>query len=478
MAKLIKKTKPLTVDPVKVSQTMGASLAFLGLDKSIPLLHGNQGCSAYGKILFIRHFYEPVPLQTTGLDHLAAVMQPDQNLKDGLLTVCEKNKPEIIGVLTTGLSEAEGTDVHRIIKEFRLEYPQYNDITLVPVNTPDYLGCLETGYAKAVEMIVDNCVIKAENRLTKTLQETKGKKAKSKDLVILPSAMHTPADIESIRLTVELFGLTPIFLPDLSGSLDGHLSESRYSSITYGGCSKSLFERIANACGVVSIGLSMKSAGTLLHQRAGISFSHLDGLVGLKANDEFISTLMKLSDNPVPAMLKRQRQCLRDAYLDAHFYLGQCRLAVASDPDLLIPLQSLAQETGLELQYAVTTELKSGLAELEYKTIQEGDLEDFRKLSYEHAVDIVIGNSYLAEFCEKQELPLYRAGYPIYDRMGGSRVCRVGYAGTTDMVIELANLVWQHRPEGADPYVSVFKRGNGTRKGGAYDKSEASHAAH
>ncbi len=90
----------------------------------------------------------------------------------------------------------------------------------------------------------------------------------------------------------------------------------------------------------------------------------------------------------------------------------------------------------------------------------------------------MVGNSYLADYCEKQELPLYRAGYPIYDRMGGSRVCRVGYAGTTDMVIEMANLVWQHRPEGADAYVSVFKKGISSGIGGAYDKSEASHATH
>ena len=471
MAELIKRTKPMTVDPVKVSQTMGASLAFLGLDKSIPLLHGNQGCSAYGKILFIRHFYEPVPLQTTGLDHLAAVMDPDQNLKEGLVTVCEKNNPEIIGVLTTGLSEAEGTDIKRIIKEFRAEFPQYDDVLLIPVCTPDYLGCLESGYAAAVEAIIDNCIVQS-------FVEAKDKKEQSKDLVILPSAMHTPADIESIRLMVEMFGLNPIFLPDLSGSLDGHLAESRYSPITYGGSTKGMFDRIANACGVVSIGLSMKSAGMLLHLRAGISFSHFDGLIGIKANDEFMAMLMKLSGNPVPAMYKRQRQCLRDAYLDAHFYLGQCRLAVATDPDLLIPLQALSEETGLDLQYAVTSdtnnaEVKDKLGGLGYKTIQEGDLEDFRKLSYEYAIDLVVGNSYLAEFCEDQELAHYRAGYPIYDRMGGSRICRIGYAGTTDMVIEMANLVWQQRPEGADPYTSVFKR-----KGGAYDTDAASHASH
>ncbi|THB70825.1 MAG: nitrogenase iron-molybdenum cofactor biosynthesis protein NifN [Gammaproteobacteria bacterium] len=475
MAKLIKRKKPMTVDPVKVSQTMGASLAFLGLDKSIPLLHGNQGCSAYGKILFIRHFYEPVPLQTTGLDHLAAVMDPDQNLKEGLVTVCEKNKPEIIGVLTTGVSEAEGTDIKRIIKEFRMDYPQYDDVLVIPVCTPDYLGCLESGYAAAVEAIIDNCIVQSP---VEVKEKAKDKKKDSKDLVILPSAMHTPADIETIRLMVEMFGLNPILLPDLSGSLDGHLAESRYSPITYGGSSKGMFERIASACGVVSIGLSMKSAGMLLHQCAGISFFHFDGLTGIKANDEFMAMLMKLSGNPVPAMYKRQRQCLRDAYLDAHFYLGQCRLAVAADPDLLIPLQALSEETGLNLQYAVTSdtnnsEIKEKLEGLGYKTIQEGDLEDFRKLSYEYAVDLVVGNSYLAEFCEDQELAHYRAGYPIYDRMGGSRICRVGYAGTTDMVLDMANLVWQQRPEGADPYTSVFKR-----NGGAYDTDAASHASH
>ncbi len=473
MAKLIKRTKAMTVDPIKISQPMGATLAFLGLDKSVPLLHANQGCSAYGKILFIRHFFEPVPIQTTALDHLAAVMNPDQNLIDGLVNLCEEGKPEIIGVLTTGVSEAEGTDLQRIIKEFRSEYPQYNDVILVPVSTPDYLGCLETGYVAAVEAIIENCV-------AKTFIEAKDKKKNSKDLVILPSAMHTPADIEAIRLMVEMFGLNPIFLPDLSGSLDGHLAESRYSPITYGGCSKGMFERIANACGVVSIGLSMKSAGMLLHLRAGISFSHFDGLIGIKANDEFMAMLMKLSGNPVPAMYKRQRQCLRDAYLDAHFYLGQCRLAVATDPDLLIPLQELSEETGIDLQYAVTTNLNYGsdykekLEGLDYKVIQEGDLEDFKKLSYEYAIDLVIANSYMTEFCEEQELAHYRAGYPIYDRIGGSRVCRVGYAGTTDMVIEMANLVWQQRPEGADEYVSVFRRDK--MQGGYYDA--ATHASH
>lgn len=472
MVKIVKKSKPMTVDPIKVSQTMGATLAFLGLDKSMPLLHGNQGCSAYGKILFIRHFLEPVPIQTTALDHLSAIMEPDKNLKEAMLTICKKDKPEVIGVLTTGVTEAEGTDIKRVIKEFREEFPEHDDTLLIPVSVPDYQGCLESGYAKAVESIIENVIVQ---RFIE-----KRSKSHSNDLVIIPSAMHTPADIETMRLIIEMFGLNPIFLPDLSLSLDGHLSDLRYSPISYGGCSKTLFERIANSLGVITVGRSVKNAGMLLHLRAGIPFFHMDGLIGLEANDSFISILMQLSGNAVPEMFKRQRKRLRDAYLDTHFYLGQSKMAVASDPDLLIALQSLAAEIGIELQYGVTSDIgysadvKSALQESNYQKVQEGDFEDFRKLICSYSVDLVVANSYLTEFCEEQELAHYRAGYPIYDRIGGSRVSRVGYEGTADIAVEMANLIWQRRPEGAEPYISDFRRYSGD----AYDTASTSYASH
>lgn len=441
-----KSSKPMTVNPLKVSQTMGAVLAFLGLDKSMPLIHANQGCSAYGKILFIRHFFEPVPIQTTALDHLAAVMDPDKQLMDALVNVCEKNKPEVIGVLTAGVSEAQGADIKRVIKTFRSEYPQYRKTELIPVSVPDFSGCLESGFARAAESMIEHLV-----------PESVSYNKHSEDVVVLPGSMLTPADLEAIRRLVEAFGLNPLFMPDLSRSLNGHLAESRYSSITYGGFSVADAEKVARARGCISIGLSMVRAGTLLQERTGMPLSSFEGLTGLASNDRFINVLMTLSGKPVPEWIKRQRDCLRDAYLDTHFYLGQCRAAVAADPDLLFPISALASEVGIDLKYAVTTQVVDDLDELSYEKVVVGDLSDFESLSFEYPIDLVIGNSYLAKFCDEQSLPLYRAGYPIYDRIGASRVCRVGYAGSTDMVIELANLVWQFREHGAPPYVSLFK---------------------
>lgn len=72
MAEIIRRSKALSVSPLKTSQAMGASLAVLGLERAMPLLHGAQGCTAFAKVFFVRHFREPIPLQTTAMKQSAA----------------------------------------------------------------------------------------------------------------------------------------------------------------------------------------------------------------------------------------------------------------------------------------------------------------------------------------------------------------------------------------------------------------------
>ncbi|MFA5082707.1 MAG: nitrogenase component 1, partial [Hydrogenophilaceae bacterium] len=97
MAEIIKRNKALAVNPLKVSQPVGASLAFLGIHRAIPMMHGSQGCTAFAKVFFVRHFREPVPLQTTAMDQGATVMGADENVIAGLTTIAEKSKPALIG---------------------------------------------------------------------------------------------------------------------------------------------------------------------------------------------------------------------------------------------------------------------------------------------------------------------------------------------------------------------------------------------
>ena len=124
MAEIIPTAKPLTVAPLKVSQAMGASLAFLGLARAMPLEHGARGCTSLSKLFFMRHFREPIPLQTTTMEQLTAVLGADDNVVEALRTVCVKDRPEVVGLVTTGLSEMQGADIPRTLEAFRAAHPE------------------------------------------------------------------------------------------------------------------------------------------------------------------------------------------------------------------------------------------------------------------------------------------------------------------------------------------------------------------
>ena len=124
MTEIIKRKKALSVSPLKSSQPIGASLAFAGIYRAIPMMHGSQGCTAFGKVFFVRHFREPIPLQTTAMDQVSTVLGADDSIVEGLKTLCEKSKPALVGVPTTGLSETQGCDVHGSVKTFYKKYPE------------------------------------------------------------------------------------------------------------------------------------------------------------------------------------------------------------------------------------------------------------------------------------------------------------------------------------------------------------------
>ena len=67
MAEVLTSKKACTVNPLKMSQPIGGALAFMGVKGCMPILHGSQGCTSFGLVLFVRHFRESIPLQTTAM---------------------------------------------------------------------------------------------------------------------------------------------------------------------------------------------------------------------------------------------------------------------------------------------------------------------------------------------------------------------------------------------------------------------------
>lgn len=434
MAKIVKRKKALSVSPLKASSTIGAALAFLGFHRSIPMLHGSQGCTAFGKVFFVRHFREPIPLQSTAMDQVSSVMGADDNVVEGLKTICEKNRPDLIGVPTTGLAETQGADIRMAVRMFRDKYPEFDSIPVVPVSTPDFTGSMESGYALAVKAIVDDLVPASAEAGTRPGR-------RPRQVNVLAGAHLTPGDLEHLKELIELFDLHPVAIPDISDSLDGHLAEQDFSPLTVGGALASDLVTLGDSVRTLVIGGSLDAAADLLVERTGVSDTRFPHLMGLDAVDSLVTELARISARPVPARIARQRAQLQDAMLDAHFMLGMSRFALAADADLLIGLSEMLAAMGAETVVAVSPSNAPSLKRVQAEWVKIGDLEDLELSARERGAEVLIGNSHAAHTAERLGIPLLRAGFPLYDQVGGYQRTWIGYRGTRQTLFDLANIL-------------------------------------
>ncbi len=460
MAELLKRKKALSVSPLKASQTMGAALAFLGFARSMPLMHGSQGCTAFAKVFFVRHFREPIPLQTTAMDQVSSVMGADENVVEALRVISGKSSPALIGLVTTGLAETQGCDIQRSVKQFRQENPDFQKTEIVAVNSPDFSGCFESGYALALQAIIETLV-------PRTAGSQSGKSRASlrpKQVNVLCHANLTPGDLEFIVDSIESFGLRPMLIPDLSASLDGHLSDERFNPLTTGGLGIDDLKTAGESAATLVIGESIADAANSLFERTEVPETRFQQLMTMESIDRWLQRLSEISQRPVPRRWRKQRQQLQDAMLDTHFMIGASRYSFAGDPDLLIGFEAMLSSMGSELVAAVIPARSKSLDSLSLSSVQIGDLEDLEELSALHRSQLIIGNSHAVDSAERLQVPILRAGFPQYDYLGGFQRCWSGYRGIQQSLFELANLFVAHHQE-IPAYRSIYKQEQYQRDG-------------
>src|ERR1700758_2850601 len=196
MATITYSKKACAINPLKMSQPIGGAFAFLGLRGAMPLLHGSQGCTSFGLTLFVRHFKEAVPLQTTAMSEVATVLGGYENVEQAILNIHKRTKPEIIGICSTGVTEAKGDDVEGYLRLIRQKHPELANLPLVYVATPDFKDAFQDVWAQAVARRVD------------VLVETPKSDARRdpKSVNVLPGCHLTPGDLDELRTILEDFG--------------------------------------------------------------------------------------------------------------------------------------------------------------------------------------------------------------------------------------------------------------------------------
>lgn len=435
MAHVVESKKACAVNPLKMSQPLGASYAFMGLAGCMPVMHGSQGCTSFGIVLLVRHFKEAIPLQTTAMNEATTIMGGYDNVEKALLNIRSRAKPKIIAMCSTGLTETKGDDVSGYIALARQKHPELDDTAIVYVSTPDYKGAFQDGWAAAVSGVIQQLAAPATPDTVRDPQR----------VAVLPGAHLTPGDIEELRELFEAFGLQPTFVPDVSGSLDGHIPDD-WLGTTLGGTTVDDLQGLAGCAHAIAIGEHMRGPAEVLQAHCGIPFTLFDRLTGLIATDALVMHLAQLSGQPVPPRIKRQRSQLVDAMLDGHFHFGNKKLALGAEPDLLWAVGSFMVEMGAELTVCVTTTASPLLAKVPTTEVVIGDLEDFEAAAKAADCDLLMTHSHGRQAAHRLDKPLFRLGIPMFDRIGNAHTCYVGYRGTRGLIYEVGNVLIDQIP--------------------------------
>jgi len=431
MALIVDHKKPLSTCPLKVSAPLGAALAFMGMKGCLPMFHGSQGCTAFALVMMVRHFREAIPLQTTAMNEISTILGGMDQVEEGLLNIASRAKPEIIGLISTALTETRGEDMTGELKQIRARNKELNDIAVVDVSAPDFAGSLETGWGKAVAAII------------RALAAPVGGLAKLHQVNLLPGCHMTPGDIEALKDIIADFGLDVIVLPDLSDSLDGHVAET-YVPTTLGGTPVAKVREMGRSKLTIAIGEHMRLSAQALQEKTGVPFVLFDRVTGLEAVDRLMVCLSTVAEIPVPARQRRARSQLVDAMLDGHFYFGGRSFAIAAEPALLWSMGNLVADMGATIAAAVTTQAVPHLAELPAERVIIGDFEDLEDQILEAGgCDLIIANSNGRQAASRLSTPLYRAGFPVFDRLGPAHEVNAGYRGTRDLITRLGNILME-----------------------------------
>lgn len=446
MATITVVKKACAVNPLKMSQPIGGAFAFLGLRRAMPLLHGSQGCTSFGLTLFVRHFKEPVPLQTTAMSEVATVLGGYENVEQAIMNIYNRQKPEIIGICSTGVTETKGDDVEGYLRLIRDKYPQLTDFPLVYVSTPDFKDAFQDGWEKTVARMVEVLVEAPRDPARRDPARVN----------VLPGCHLTPGDLDELRTIFEDFGLAPTFLPDLAGSLDGHIPDE-FVPTTTGGVGIEEIAAMGQAAWTIAIGAQMRRAAEALQAKTGVPFRLFERLCGLIPNDAFMAFLSEISGRAVPEKYRRQRGQLADAMLDAHFHIGGRRLAIGAEPDLLFDLSGVLQEMGADVTVAVATTQSPVLARIITEEVLIGDLEDLETRAKARDCDLLITHSHGRQAAERLNIPFYRAGFPMFDRLGAGHQLIVGYRGTRDLIFDIANLIIADHEQNRQPTPDTWR---------------------
>ncbi len=441
-----------TQNACKLCAPLGAALVFKGIAGAIPLLHGSQGCSTYIRRYLISHFKEPMDIACSNFGEQTAIFGGGANMKLALDNILEQYSPAMIGVATTCLAETIGDDVPMFIHEYKKAHADAALPPIVQVATPSYQGTHMQGFYNAVLAAVAG------------LADETLKNEDNPGCINLFPGMVSPADLRHLKEIVADFGLNAMVLPDYSQTLDGGLWET-YHRIPAGGTRVEAIAGSSGAKASIEMGRVLatmsETAATHLEDRFNVTAHRIGLPMGIRQTDRLMQTLGAISNKPLPEKYDLERGRLLDALVDGHKYVNGRRAVVYGEADLVAGVVDFLSEIGILPVICATGDdggrlapaVKQSLDQKHHariKIIEGVDFVDIEAAVAEAKPDLMIGHSKGYSLARRLNVPLVRIGFPIHDRVGGSRLLHLGYQGAQALFDRIANTLLERRQDDSD----------------------------
>jgi nitrogenase molybdenum-iron protein beta chain len=422
----------LTVNPAKACQPLGSVLCALGFEKTMPYVHGSQGCVAYFRTYFNRHFKEPISCVSDSMTEDAAVFGGQKNMKDGLQNCRETYKPDMIAVSTTCMAEVIGDDLNAFINNSKNEGFVPNEYPVPFAHTPSFVGSHVTGWDNMFEGIARYF----------TLNHMEDKVVGSNHKInIVPGFETYLGNFRVIKRMLKEMDVGYSFLSDPEEVLDTP-ADGQFRMYA-GGTTQDEIKDAPNAYTTFllqpwHLEKTRKSVeATWKHEVPKLNIP-----MGLDWTDEFLMKVSEVTGQPVAASLTKERGRLVDMMVKFILELGA------------EPTHILCHNANKRWKKAVEALLETSPYGKNCTVHIGKDLWHLRSLVFTDKPDFMIGNSY-GKFIQRDtlhkgkefEVPLVRLGFPIFDRHHLHRQTTMGYEGAMQMLTTLVNAVLERLDE-------------------------------
>jgi nitrogenase molybdenum-iron protein NifN len=258
---------------------------------------------------------------------------------------------------------------------------------------------------------------------------------------------------------LEAFGLSAALVPDYSDTLNGPLWTD-YQRIPEGGTSIQALRRTGGATASIECGLVLsgerETAGTWLEANRGVPLHRVGLPIGIRESDRFFELLSTISGRPVPAEFSAQRGRLLDAMVDGHKHLNGIRAALFGEEDLVAGLAGFCGELGIIPVLCATgggngrfaRTVRSVVPERfhdQMEILENADFVTIDKALETVGVDLLIGHSKGYTMSRRLNRPLIRVGFPVHDRVDGSRLLHLSYRGAQQLFDRIANTLIEEK---------------------------------